>query len=165
MRSHRHGQRQLDDPVVEERAAALEAVRHARHVDLDQEVAGQVRQQVGDHGAGDRVAPRRRGEGRVEHRGRVGLGGSRRAAAAIASRSGRSAVERQPGGLVEGRHPAQVARRGAARRSASSSARTLRSRVFARAEPGSTRAIGPPSTARGPARQPVEAARPAPAAR
>ena len=69
----RHRGGQLDDPVVQERPAALEAVRHAGQVDLDQQVAGQVGQEVGDHGAGDVVAARRGGEGRGQERGRVGL--------------------------------------------------------------------------------------------
>ena len=37
---NRHGHRKLDDAMIKERTAALEAVRHAGQVDLDQEIAG-----------------------------------------------------------------------------------------------------------------------------
>ena len=104
----RHGQGQLDDPVVEERAAAFQAVGHAGEVDLDQEVAGQIGQEVDDRGPGHRVAPGGGVEGPGQDGGGVGLGGWRAAARARWSRKS-SRIEGSPGGLVEHRDPAEVA--------------------------------------------------------
>ncbi len=72
------GQRQgqLDDAVVEERAPGFERVRHARLIDLDQEVAGQIRQEVGHGGAGDGVASGGGAQGFEQDGGGVG-GGAR----------------------------------------------------------------------------------------
>ena len=60
----RHGQagEQLDDAVVEERDAALEAHAHGRPVELHQDVVGEVGDGVARHHAGDDlvVGPRRR---------------------------------------------------------------------------------------------------------
>ena len=80
VQGHRRGQ--LDDPVVQERPPALQAVGHARHVHLCQEVAGQIRQEVADHGLGDPVAAagqrRRPAPGPRPGRSRPGRAGATR---------------------------------------------------------------------------------------
>ena len=70
----RHGHRKFDNSMIKERTAALEAVRHAGQVDLDQQIAGEIGHQVRNHRARDRFATRRQCKGRREDRRRVGLG-------------------------------------------------------------------------------------------
>ena len=62
----RHRQRQLDHAMIEERAAALQRMRHARLVDLREQVVRQIHEQIGHHRPRRRVALRRHAERRVQ---------------------------------------------------------------------------------------------------
>ena len=55
----RQPRRELDQPMVEQRLARLEAHRHAGAVDLGEDVAGEPDHQVGILGARQRIARRR----------------------------------------------------------------------------------------------------------
>ena len=66
LRSRRNAERQLDEPVIEQRAADLEAVRHAHAIHLHERIVRHVDLEVGVlralHGAGRRAVAIRRGD-------------------------------------------------------------------------------------------------------